>query len=88
MSDLPAKPNFKQLLDEHHQFPHHYEFRFIVSSEHLEDFKVLVGECDISVRDSKNGKYLGLSFKLHVLSSDEVMALYEKFSKVKGIIAL
>ncbi len=85
---LPEKPNFKQLLEEHHQFPHHFEFRFIVPSEHLEDFKLLVGECDISIRDSKNGKYLGLSFKILVLSSDEVVALYEKFSRVKGVIAL
>jgi putative lipoic acid-binding regulatory protein len=86
--ELPVKPNFKQLLDEHHQFPHHYEFRFIVPSEHLDHFKLIIGECDISVRDSKNGKYLGLSFKLQVFSSDEIMAFYEKASKVKGVIAL
>jgi putative lipoic acid-binding regulatory protein len=49
---------------------------------------LIIGECDISVRDSKNGKYLGLSFKLQVFSSDEIMAFYEKASKVKGVIAL
>lgn len=79
---------FKTLLDGYHTWPAKYPFKFIGLPEKIEIVKEILEGAEISIKESKQGKYLSLSAELHVSSSDEVMVIYEKVSLLKGVIAL
>ncbi len=43
---------------------------------------------DVFVRNSKNGKFISISVRCYVASSDEVIEIYKRASKIEGIVAL
>ncbi|EGB13611.1 hypothetical protein DND132_0394 [Pseudodesulfovibrio mercurii] len=86
MSDKLIK--FKQTLDEHHQWPCPYVYKFIVPAESLDRFKEVFASEPLSFRQSKTGKYTSVTMTSTMCSADEVMAVYEKAAQVPGVMSL
>ncbi len=79
---------FKALLDEHHIWPTEYLFKFVILAEQIEELKYILLEEDLSIKPSKNGKYVSVSLEKVFNSSHEVILIYEKAWTIKGIISL
>lgn len=75
-------------LDEYHQWPCQFMFKFIVPSEKTDELTAFFGDRPFTTRASKNGKYVSFTAELEMQSSGEVIALYREAGKIKGIIAL
>ncbi|MDD0853688.1 DUF493 family protein [Halobacteriovorax sp. GB3] len=78
----------KDLLDAEYTWPSHYTFKFVVKEEHIELFKETVDHDNFMERPSRTGKYVSMTFKKMMNSSEEVILLYESVSTVPGIISL
>jgi len=83
-----SKEKFKDLLDQSYQWPDYYEFKFIIkiTEKHLVVEK-LIG-FQITETTSKNGNYISISARKLMISTDEVLKIYEVMSSVKGVISL
>jgi len=79
---------FKQALDGHHQWPCPYIYKFIVPSENLSQLTDLFPNEEITVRESKTGKYTSVTMTSTMCSSDEVLSVYTKASQVPGLMSL
>lgn len=82
------KKDFRTLLNETYVWPAVYPFKFIISPDQLDELKSLLNDTNISVKPSKNGKYISVSTDMKLSSSDEVIYIYEKVKQIKNIIAL
>lgn len=83
--------NFKALLDQQHDWPCEYVFKFIVTAENEVQLKDLFDESrtlQLDSRPSKNGRYTSVTARVHMTSSDEVVDLYIRASRIDGIISL
>ena len=81
--------SFKYLLDEQYNYPCHYTFKFLVGIDKREEIlELLEGGVLIKERLSKHGNYVALTFSQEVHSSEDVIAVYKKVSKVKGVTSL
>jgi len=83
---------FKERLEEHHNFPEDYTFKFIIDndSSKLTDMYRIFDDLrhTFSTKESKNGKYISCTFVAFVLSSDQVIELYKKVASVEGVVML
>jgi putative lipoic acid-binding regulatory protein len=82
---------FKQKLVESMTFPSVYMFKFIITSENRNIALVenLFGqETDIKTKESRKGRYTSVTAKQVVISVDEVIDVYKKASKIKGVMFL
>ncbi len=79
---------FCRRLDEHHQWPCPYTFKFIVPTTNLKDLTELFPEEKLSFRESKNGKFTSVTMESTMCSSGEVAAVYQKAAQVPGIMSL
>lgn len=79
---------FKALLDENYIWPAEFPFKFIVFPHQVDELKGLLNDAEITIRESKNGKYVSVSTSMKMSSSDEVIYIYEKVKIVDGLIAL
>ena len=80
--------NFKKILDESIVWPSVYIFKFIVPRAGLAELtKIFAGEFP-SLRNSKNGRYVGFTVEREMVSSEAVLQIYRQASTIKGIIAL
>ncbi|MFW6415235.1 MAG: DUF493 family protein [Thermodesulfobacteriota bacterium] len=78
--------DFKQKLDQNHNWPDKYMFKFIVPAQKTADIMDLFQKEDhISTRESKNGKYICVTARCLVASSEEVLEVYEKASQIEGV---
>lgn len=78
-------------LSKEKEWPMLYFFKFIVPNDHqkLARVEALFGaEAQISINESRNGKYLSISAKEIMLSADEIIERYKKAQKIEGIISL
>jgi putative lipoic acid-binding regulatory protein len=88
MSEQPSKwKRLKELLDDQSEWPTIFVFKLIVPRTSLDALKALVGS-DLEIRPSRGGKYLGVTLKRLVDSSDAVIEVYESVSRIDGLIAL
>ena len=86
MSEKEA--TFKQTLDECHEWPCPYIYKFIMPSENLNQLLELFPEEKIETRESRTGKYTSVTMTSTMCSSEEVMAVYEKAAQVPGLMSL
>lgn len=73
------------------EWPNVYLFKFIVpnNSEHMAKVSALFDEqADIAYHESGKGKYVSVSVKEVMLSVDDIIHIYEKASKINGVISL
>ncbi len=86
--------NFQTLenqLNESHQFPIVYMFKFIVPSDHDKIAQVsnMFGEnAQITLRESSQGSFTSLTAKTVMTSAKEVIAKYKQATQIEGLIAL
>jgi len=88
MFNTEALQSMRERLDEHHEWPCPYHFKFIVKADAVDQVKALFGKNKITERPSRTGKYISVSADVMMENSDTVLAVYEKASKIEGIISL
>lgn len=79
---------FKRLLEEEHEWPGPYSFKFIVPSEKIDLVSQLLPDVEMTTRFSGKGKYTSVSFQLQCKSADDVIDVYEKVKNIPGIMSL
>jgi uncharacterized protein len=86
--DAASWDRFQRRLDEFHDWPCPYVFKFIVPKDQIcAMFRLLAGH-EYSIRDSSHGRYLCFTARIWMLSSAEVVALYRSARHIEGMIAL
>lgn len=75
-------------LDEYHQWPCRFMFKFIVPLEKNGELTTFFAGRPFTTRSSKNGRFVSFTAELEMQSSEEVIALYREAGKIEGIIAL
>ncbi|WP_415712833.1 DUF493 domain-containing protein [Maridesulfovibrio sp.] len=79
---------FKATLDEHHEWPCEYTFKFIVPGKALDELKSMLEGIQHTEKDSKTGKYTSVTVTIHATCSDEIVTMYQKASTIEGLISL
>ncbi|WP_461832935.1 DUF493 family protein [Desulfothermus sp.] len=79
---------FKEKLEEIHVFPEHYVFKFIVPVDRKKQVIELFQGEEVKLRNSKSGKFISITARCFVSSSEEVISIYKKAAKIEGIVAL
>ena len=91
MKKLTGKFNaekFKELLDSQNNWPAHYTFKFVIPKDKLNEIQEVFETDEISTRDSRKGNYVSITVTKYVISSDEIMNIYEETSEIDGLISL
>ncbi len=86
--DKQAIASFKEKLDNQHQWPGLYIFKFIVPANKVQEVKALFPDVEVVEKASSKGTYKSLTVKAHLASSDHVIKLYIDAKKIEGIISL
>lgn len=79
---------FKQRLDEQHNWPAVYMFKFVVPRDKGGEVLALFPNDELTSKTSKGGKYISFTLQKVMQSSDQVIEIYEEAHKIEGIIAL
>lgn len=85
---MPNYKSFKATLEEEYNFPAQYIFKFIVKTESKKNILELLPGAKKSERVSKNGNFISITLSQIMKNSEEIVYIYEKASKIKGIISL
>ena len=80
--------SFREKLDQIHQWPSLYMFKFIVPKGKEEEVKRLFPKNILTEKASRTGKYVSITAKVMMASTDAVIEIYEEANKIKGLIAL
>ena len=77
------------VLDETHQWPTLFAFKFIVPAQKGKELEDLMPEAHrVETRPSSGGKYTAYTFHCPVGSGREVISIYTRAQAVKGVMAL
>ena len=79
---------FRVKLDEHYSWPALYIFKFIVPVGKEDELKNLFPLHTSTDKLSTQGKYISVTFRMMMPSSDAVIEVYERAATVEGLIAL
>ena len=85
---MPNYKSFKATLEEEYNFPTRYIFKFIVKTGLKQQILELLPGAKKSERVSKNGNYVSVTLSQIMKNSEEIVYIYEKASKIKGVISL
>ncbi|PRY89530.1 DUF493 domain-containing protein [Mongoliibacter ruber] len=88
MKDTFNRESFKEKLDAQSSFPSLYMFKFIVPNGKEEEVGKLLPNNKMELKQSSKGKYVSVTIKAMMSSSDVILDIYEKASKIEGVIAL
>ena len=79
---------FKNLLDGYHDFPCTYMFKFVMPQERVVELREVFENDEFQTRESRKGNYISVTIQKYVISSDEVLSLYEQCSEIEGLFPL
>ncbi|MEZ4273625.1 MAG: DUF493 domain-containing protein [Myxococcota bacterium] len=79
---------FRELLGTEHEWPCRYTFKFVVPAAKSGDVKELFNPGSTTSRPSKNGNYVSLTAVVLMASPDDVITVYERASRIEGLLAL
>ncbi len=91
MLDDGTKQRLKEKLDQVHEWPGVYMFKFIFEpdAERLSQVLALFPpESEVLRKYSKGGKYLSLTVKEVMITADDVVERYDRASEITGVIVL
>lgn len=91
MPEEDARERMRKALNEVHNWPSVYMFKFIFEpDQHRLDrlLGLFPPEAEVLRKYSKGGKYLSLTVREVMISADEVMNRYEQAAAVEGVIVL
>lgn len=80
--------NFIEKLEQSHDFPTDYTFKFIVPTPNLPDLEKAIGSGGLTLKPSRNGNYISVTLTMMCQDPGEVVAYYERAASVDGIISL
>ncbi len=80
--------SFKSALNDNHEWPCYYTFKFIVPKDKTREVLDLFADDPVSERESKSGRFISYTMEMHVESADHVLSLYNRVSHIKGVITL
>lgn len=80
--------NLRELLENEYNWPANYQFKFVALSEDIEKVIEKVGDGDVSRKNSRTGKYVSVTIEKRISSTQEVIEVYKRVSKVKSVISL
>lgn len=81
----------RKKLNETQTYPTVYMFKFIMDAENRKIALVenLFGEnAEIHIKESDKGKYISITIKEVMMSTDEIINIYIKASDIKGVMVL
>ncbi|HCX22258.1 MAG: DUF493 domain-containing protein [Flammeovirgaceae bacterium] len=79
---------FRQKLEDQHEFPGQYKFKFIVPHDKREEIVEVLPFGEITYRDSSNKKYVSVTAVAEMETSQGVLDVYIEANKIEGCIAL
>lgn len=79
---------FKEKLDNNHDWPSLYMFKFIVPAGREDQVKELFPKNEVSLRPSSKGNYISATIQMMASSAEEIIEIYEEANTIEGIIAL
>ena len=85
---------FLQLLDENYDWPAIYPFKFVVPVEQVPILEAMFAEysqfknSNSTKKPSRTGKYISMTVEMEMPSSQAVLDLYEKASRIDKLIAI
>jgi len=79
---------FKEKLENNHDFPGKYIFKFIIKPEYQSKVESLLEDADVRLKPSSGNKYLSVTMQKEMASSQEVIEVYKEAYKIDGIISL
>ncbi|MBC6399779.1 MAG: DUF493 family protein [Ekhidna sp.] len=79
---------FREKLENNHDFPGEYIFRFIIKPEHQSKVESLLEGAEVKFKSSSGNKYLSVTMNRKMQSSQEVIKIYKEAYKIEGIISL
>ncbi len=80
--------SFRSSLDANYEWPSIYPFKFIVPKDQTELVLGLFADDPVKARDSSSGRFTAYTMEMHMHSSDEVIAIYQRVAQVPGVISL
>ena len=89
--DEEARDRLKLRLDEVHEWPSVYMFKFIFEPEQERTNAILAlfpAESEVLRKYSAGGKYLSITVREVMLSAEEVIERYEKAGTIDGVIVM
>lgn len=81
----------RKKLNETQSYPTVYMFKFIMDAEHRKIALVenLFSEnAEIYTKESDKGKYISITVKEVMISTDEIISIYTKAAEIKGVMLM
>ncbi len=85
---MDAYHSFKNKLDETHEWPSSYLFKFVVPEAKKGELLSIMPAGLVQERSSANQKYVSISLNAMMDSAEEVVAVYRSAAKIEGIVTL
>jgi hypothetical protein len=82
------KASFKEKLESSGEFPMLYMFKFIVPKGKESEVSALFPKNEITLKPSSGGKYISTTIQAMMDSADQILDIYDKASKIEGVISL
>lgn len=79
---------FKQKLDQQHDWPSLYMFKFIVPTGKENEVFALFPKNDLTTRKSRKGNYTSITAQVMMRSSEDVVNKYKEAHRIEGVLAL
>ncbi|MGY6742601.1 MAG: DUF493 domain-containing protein [Cecembia sp.] len=79
---------FKEKLEAQTSFPTLYMFKFIVLNGKEEQVASLLPNNKMTLKESSKGKYVSATIKAMMPNSEAILEVYERASKIEGVISL
>jgi uncharacterized protein len=88
MKDTFDRQAFKDKLELQTTFPTLYMFKFIVPNGKESEVAALLPNNKMTLKHSSKGKYVSATIKAMMPNSDSILDIYERASKIEGVISL
>jgi putative lipoic acid-binding regulatory protein len=88
MKDTFDRQAFKDKLEAQTTFPTLYMFKFIVPNGSESQVAALLPYNKMTLKHSSKGTYVSATIKALMPNSDSILDIYEKASKIEGVISL
>lgn len=79
---------FKEKLEASTSFPTLYMFKFIVLRGREDQVASLLPNNKMTLKESSKGKYVSATIKAMMPNSEAIMEVYDRASKIEGVISL
>lgn len=78
----------KQKLQQEHEFPLKYMYKFIVPSGKEEELRPYFEDAEVKIKQSSKGNYTSFTAIKIELSAEAIIQKYKSLSHIKGLISL